>query len=137
MNFLQQLKWKFLSFMQGRNSVDQLALAMLVCSLLLQLAGSLTQSGVVTLLSMALYILTIVRIFSKKNPKRTAENARFIAWWSTTSTKARQWFLRLKNMRKYKYFKCPQCGVLLRLNRGEGDKEVCCPKCQHRFHQRA
>ena len=137
MNFLQQLKWKFLNFMRGRNGVDQLTLAMLIGSLSLQLIGSITGVSFITVLSMALYVLTLVRVFARKTTQRTMENAKFVAWWGQTGTKARQWFLRLKNSRQYKYFKCPQCGVLLRLKRGEGEKDICCPKCQNRFKQKS
>ena len=136
MNSWQQWKWKIVNWMRGRNGVDQLALAMLVSSLLLQLIGAVTGVSFITVLSMALYVLTLVRVFARKTTQRAMENGKFVSWWGQTSTKARQWFLRLKNSRQYKYFKCPQCGALLRMNRGAGEKDVCCPRCQHRFRMK-
>ena len=49
----------------------------------------------------------------------------------------KQFFLRLKNSREYKYFHCPQCRVLIRLKRGTGERMVHCPKCHHDFQQKA
>ena len=43
----------------------------------------------------------------------------------------------MKNRKDYKYFKCPNCKVLLRLKRGCGEKEITCVRCQHRFKQKA
>ncbi len=133
MSFLRQLGRRFMAFMSGRNGFDQLALATLITSLLLQLIGSFMGSILLFLLSLALYAWSLFRIFSRKSYKREEENRKFVMGWQTLKTKARQLFLRLKNSRQYKYFKCPQCHTLLRVNRGEGPKDVCCPKCQMRF----
>ena len=136
MTFLQQLKWRLMNFMRGRNGMDQLALTTLMVSLALQLIGSLVQSGALMLLSLALYGFTLFRIFSRKSARRMAENAKFTAWRARTVTRVRQWFLRLKHSRQYKYFKCPQCGVLLRISRGAGERDVSCPQCHCQFRQR-
>ena len=45
--------------------------------------------------------------------------------------------LYLKNMRKYKYFKCPECHARLRLPRKVGEVTVTCGKCHHAFKQKA
>lgn len=124
-------------FMRGRNGFDQLALAALVVSLVLQLIGALTGFSLLLVLSMALYLYAFFRIFSPKSYKREAENQKFSVWWSGVQTKIVQFFRRLKLMRQYKYFKCPQCKALLRLTRGVGEKDICCPKCQNRFKQKA
>ena len=137
MSFLKMLSRRFMAFMSGRNGFDQLSMAILIGSLLLQLAGSLTGLNVILFLSIALYGWALFRIFSKRNPSRTAENQKFLAWWTPISTKTRQFFLRLKLRRQYKYFKCPQCGALLRMSRGAGEKDICCPKCQNRFKMKS
>ena len=133
MSFLRQLGRRFAAFMSGRNGIDQLGFASLMMSLLLQIIGSFAGSGLLLLLSLALYAWSLFRIFAKKSYKREEENRKFVLGWQTMKTKARQFYLRLKGSRQYKYFKCPQCKALLRVNRGEGEKEICCPKCQNRF----
>ena len=137
MSFLKMLSRRFMAFMSGRNGIDQLSIAILVCSLVLQIISSLLGSSVLILASVALYGWALFRVFSRKNPQREIENQKFMAWFTPKFTKLRQFVLRQKLRKQYKYFKCPQCGALLRLTRGAGEKDVCCPKCQNRFKMKA
>ena len=137
MSFFKMLSRRFMAVMSTRNGFDQLSMAILISSLLLQLIGSITGLNVILFLSIALYGWALFRIFSKRDPKRAEENQKFLSWWTPMGTKIRQFFLRLKLRKQYKYFKCPQCGALLRLTRGAGEKDVCCPKCQNRFKMKA
>ncbi len=137
MSFLQRWFYKFMMWMRGRNGADQLAIFSFIVSVILQLLASILGSGVLLVVSLALYAWTLFRVFSKKSEKRAEENRKFLTTWGTLKTKARQFIARLKNMRQYKYFKCPQCKVLLRLTRGQGEKEVCCPRCQHHFRMKS
>ena len=125
MSFFKMLSRRFMAFMSTRNGFDQLSMAILISSLLLQLIGSITGLNVILFLSIALYGWALFRIFSKRDPKRAEENQKFLSWWTPMGTKIRQFFLRLKLRKQYKYFKCPQCGALLRLTRGAGEKDVC------------
>ena len=137
MSFLRNIGQRLAAFMSGRNGIDQLGLVCIVGSLVLQVAASLTGLSLLMLLSMAAYGYSIFRIFSRKSYKRQQENEQFAAWWANTRTKTVQFWKRVKLMRQYKYFKCPQCKALLRLTRGVGEKDICCPKCQNRFKQKA
>ena len=137
MSFLRNIGQRIAAFMSGRNGVDQLGIACVVGSLALQVIGSLTGSSLLMLLSLAAYGYTLFRVFSPKSYKRQQENDKFAAWWANIKIKTVQFFKRLKLMRQYKYFKCPQCKALLRMSRGTGEKEVCCPKCQNRFRMKA
>ena len=108
-----------------------------IVSVILQLLSSILGGGVLLLISLGLYAWTLFRVFSKKSVKRAEENRKFVTVWGSLKTKARQLFARIKNMRQYKYFKCPQCKALLRLTRGQGEREVCCPQCQHHFQMKS
>ena len=137
MSFLRNLGQRSAAFMNGRNGIDPLGIACIVGSLVLQIAASLSGLSILALLSMAAYGYSIFRIFSRKSYKRQQENERFAAWWANFRTKAVQFWKRVKLMRQYKYFKCPQCKALLRMSRGAGEKEICCPKCQNRFRMKS
>jgi len=137
MPFFKLLSRRFMAFMSERNGFDQLSVAILIGSLLLQIIGSAVGLNVIMFLSIALYGWALFRIFSKRNPKRATENQRFLTWWTPIGTKIRQFILRLKLRKQYKYFKCPQCGALLRMSRGAGEKDICCPKCQNKFRQKS
>ena len=137
MPFLRNLGQRIAAFMNGRNGFDQLGLACIIGSLALQVIASVSGFPLLMLLSLAAYGYSLFRIFSRKSYKRQQENEKFSAWWADVKTKTVQLWKRLKLYRQYKYFKCPQCKTLLRLSRGGGEKDICCPKCQHRFKQKS
>lgn len=137
MSFWEKIKSGFYRFMTGRNGPDELSLALLVTALVLMLLSSLTGSVVMNLLGMVLYVLIIFRILSRNVPKRYAENQKYLAARTKMRKSVSQWWARLKNIRKYRYFKCPQCHSLLRLPRKVGEVTVTCGKCHHSFKQKA
>ena len=136
MTFFQRIAERLRTFMTGRNGVDQLAVCALSLSLLTQLIGSFTGSFVLLILSMAFYGYTLFRIFSRKRYARQEENERFVTAFQGIKTKIRQFFLRVKLSKEYKYFRCSQCKTLIRLRRGGGERTVICPKCGNTFQKK-
>ena len=137
MSFFRRLQMSMARMMQGRNGLDNLGFALLWASLIVSFLDTFIGTGLLSLLGMALYIYSIVRMFSRKLDKRAEENRRYVQLSTNWKTKVRQFFLRLKNSREFKYFRCPQCRVLIRLKRGSGERMVHCPKCHHEFQQKA
>ena len=137
MGFLQRLKESFARFMQGRHGPDNLGMFTLITGLACSLLGSFTGIGILSLLGVALYVWTLFRMFSRNNDKRFAENRKYIELTSNWKTRIRQFVKRMKNRRDYRYFKCPNCKVLLRLKRGCGEKDITCVRCGHQFRQKA
>ena len=137
LSFFGKLKDSLRRFMIGRNGADDLSIAMLVLSVALLLVSSLTGSGLINLLSLVSYVLLIFRMFSRNLEKRYAENQKYIAFRNKAKTGISQWKVRLKNSKKYKYFKCPECKALLRLPRNVGEVTVTCGKCRHAFKKKA
>ena len=74
---------------------------------------------------------------SRDLEKRYSENEWFVKLWRGKSTAVKQSVNRMKNMKKYKYFKCPDCKSYIRLPRGVGEVTVTCGKCHHAFKQKA
>ncbi len=136
MGFLQRLKESFARFMQGRHGPDNLGMFTLITGLACSLLGSFTGIGILSLLGFALYVWTLFRMFSRNNDKRFAENRKYIELTSNWKTRIRQFIKRMKNRRDYRYFKCPNCKVLLRMKRGTGEKDITCVRCGHQFKQK-
>ena len=134
---MQKIKDGLRKFMTGRRGADELSLALLVLGVVLSMVGTILRFGLLDLLGMACYILSIFRILSRNIEKRYAENVKFVTAWRKYTSSARPFFNRLKNMRSYKYFKCPQCHSRLRLPRKVGEVTVTCGKCHHAFKQKA
>ncbi len=137
MDFFRKLLFRFARFMSVRNGPDQLGFALLIASLVLQTAASLSGLFWLIYISYGLYGVFLFRFFSRNRIRRQEENRKFVFFYRNAVLKTKQFFRRLKGLKHYKYFKCPQCRTLLRLNRGAGDKEIHCPRCSHEFHKKA
>ena len=137
MGFFTLLRMWFIRFMAGRNGMDILAYHALWGSLILTVAGLFDPSGIVRLLSNVLMIYSCFRILSRNVAKRQAENLRYTQFYEKASKEVQQFFLRLKGMKTYKYFRCPGCRNRLRMKRGSGEKQITCPVCRHQFTKKA
>lgn len=129
-----KIKAAIAQFMSGRNGLDNLGYTALWSGLICSLLDTFLMTGLLSLLGTALYMYAVFRLFSRNVYKRQAENQRFVQWSSGLTTKAKQFFLRLKNSKEYKYVHCSQCRTLIRLKRGVGERSVTCPKCHNAFN---
>jgi len=149
-------------FQQMRRGIDELNRAMLIAALALSLIGMLVSRTVgwlrvvLSLLSGALLVLIILRMFSKNFNKRYQENMKYL----TYETAVKNWFrrtFRAKNaggysaprakkagkaptwaeMKQYKYLICPQCAQRLRVPRGKGRIRVTCTNCGNVFETKS
>ena len=137
MSFWNRFMESVRRFMVGRNGVDELSHAMITAELIVIVISLFWPSTIISLLSMILAIFVLFRLFSKNVAARRTENAKYISWRSSAFIRMSQGWNRLKNMRKYKYFKCPQCHAMLRLPRKVGEVTVTCGKCKHQFKTKA
>lgn len=133
----QKIKDWFRRFMSGRHGADQLSLALLIVGLALSLISTFTRFMLFYWLGMAAYIFGVFRMFSRNEAKRSEENTRWVNFWEKVKMECRQFFTRIKNIRKYRYFRCPECKARLRLPRKVGEVTVTCGKCHHQFKQKA
>lgn len=137
MSIWQKIKTGFYRFMQGRHGADNLGMFTLITGLVISLLSGFLGIPLLSWLGFALYIITLFRMFSRNNEARAAENRKYIALTSGWKTRFRQFSKRMKNRKDYKYFKCPNCKVLLRLKKGCGEKDITCVRCGHQFKQKA
>jgi len=150
-------------FQQQRRGIDELGRTMLITALVLSVIGMIVSRSVgwlrvvTSLLSGALLVLIVLRMFSKDFNKRYQENMKYL----TYETAVKQWFRRTfrtkgagssysapkakragKNptwaeLKQYKYLICPQCAQRLRVPRGKGRIRVTCTNCGNVFETRS
>ncbi len=109
----------------------------LVLTILASVFGGSIFGLILEMLGMAAYIYSFFRIFSKNVNKRRSENMQFLYKRNAIKTNISQFFTRLKNLKKYKYYHCPNCKAMLKLPRKVGEVTVTCGKCKHVFKQKA
>ena len=137
MRFFDKIRSSFASFMAGRYGADQLGMTMLWTALILSIVGSLSGLGVLTLLADALLLLMFWRMLSKDRLKRQHENQTYLQKTYGARKAVSEWFNRVKNAKKYRYFTCPQCKKRLRVPRGVGNITITCKGCGNKFDKKA
>lgn len=121
-------------FMYGRRGGDQLSLALMAVGVLLTLVSSIvswfaikTTAYVVyvilQVISTAVFVLAVWRMFSRNIPARERENQKFLGVWRRFAG----WIRR--DRRNFVYLKCADCKASLRVPKGKGTMIVTCPKC--------
>ncbi len=127
----------FRNFMMGRYGPDQLCFFTLALSFIFNLIAGIFGLWPLSILAYLLLIITLFRFLSRNVLKRRAENDKFIKYWWPFKTRVSSFFRRLKDSRKYKFFRCPSCKNRLRVPRGKGKIQVTCPKCGERFKKKS
>lgn len=124
-------------FMAGRYGTDPLNRFLFWVYFALWLVGRLFRRFVIgqvlSYVMLALLAILLWRTLSRNIPRRAAENDRFLRWWYPTKDWfAHQW-TRLRDIRRYRYRRCPGCGARLRLPIKRGRRTVTCYRCRAQF----
>ena len=129
-------KW-LAKVMVGRYGVDQLTNAMLVLSMVLLVVALFFGNSIVNTILWTLAVLLLVagyyRIFSKKTSQRYQENQKYLRLRNRITGRFRSMKERLKQRKTHRFFKCPQCGVTVRVPKGKGKIKITCPKKKTAF----
>lgn len=125
-------------FLSGRNGPDALSVAFSFLACILLIISIVTRgraSSILWILALIFLGCSYFRIFSKNIARRQTENQRFLSrmepllcWYNRRKTKRRQ-----KNL--YSFFKCPQCGTVLRVPKGKGHIRITCKNCRFIFER--
>ena len=116
-------------FMIGRYGPDHLGIAMIVLAFVLSLFNAIFWYMPLLWLSYAAFGLTIFRMLSRNITRRRSENDKFIRFWWPVRTKIKNIIKKIKDKRKYVYYKCPTCKTKLRVPKGKGKLRITCPRC--------
>ena len=71
--------------------------------------------------------------YQRFKENQTYLNLRFRVTEWAKGVKSGKWKEDLEEVKKYKIFKCPNCGQKIRIPRGHGKVSVHCRKCGHDF----
>ncbi len=120
---------KLRKFLAGRYGVDELYKFLIIASIILILISMFTGWRLLDYISFTLLIVAIYRAFSRNISRRYEENQIFLNWWNSSVK-------NIKDLKIYRYFRCPMCRQKLRVPRGKGRVLITCPKCGNQFQRR-
>ncbi len=130
------MRQRLAKFMYGRYGSDQFGRFLSIASIALLVVGMIVQNAVgmlLTVCAIACLVYCYYRMFSKKISDRSRENEKYLHFKYKITGWFRQKKDRWKQRKIYLFFKCPQCGVTVRMPRGKGKVRITCPKCSHSF----
>ena len=154
---LNELRYRFTRWMQGRYGSDALNRAVSCVLMVVIIAGLFVRGRAAAVLSTISWILIIIfflRMFSRNISARYRENQKFLQMtagirpsFDKVFSSVRRLFSPGKNpgsrfawrtaaKADYKIFTCPSCGQKIRIPKGKGRIMVRCPKCSCEFKKR-
>ena len=113
-------KW-LQNWMAGRYGSDELSFTALVLYLGICIISIFTDLEVLQILGLAIILWSFFRILSRNIPARRAENEAYLNLLRSLGAKRRD--------KAHRYYRCKQCGAVMRVPRGLGKIEITCPKC--------
>lgn len=138
---MNSLRYKIISFMQGRNGVDGLSVfALIIYAVMAFIRIFLKRNATMYYIVGGLMVLAVVysafRMLSKNTSKRHMENEAFMNFWYRIKPKFVLLKDRIKDIKTKRYRTCPGCKNVLRLPYSRGKHSVRCPKCGTKFDVR-
>ena len=124
---------RFAAFMNQRLGIDAFGRFLFTVWLILSLLNLIFRSvvlGVICLLIAAFYFF---RFFSKNLVLRRRENAWYYEKKTALVKRVRKFFIRIRDRKKYHFFKCPACRADIRMPRRTGTFEIRCRRCGNTF----
>lgn len=128
-DFFRSVGAKMQGWMSGRYGYDELSRALSVAALILLVLACIPWLRFMYVPALLLWIWSLVRCYSRKVEKRRAERETYLRFAgrikSWFSVKKKAW----KERKTHRYFRCKQCGAVLRVPKGKGRIKINCPKC--------
>ena len=129
MQYLAELRAKYLKLMDGKYGFDKLSRDMLILWFAVGFVNNLFRSRIVTLVGLVLPIVVGLRMFSTAVYKRSNENRKYLEIRGKFAEFFKIQYLKIKERKTHKYYKCKNCSSYFRVKRKPGEHYVDCPKC--------
>ncbi len=131
-------KWMYslMRFMQGRYGPDAFGRFLIYSALGLSVLSLFLRNGILNLISAVFLWYEVYRMFSKNIVKRSMENRKYLDFNRSLKQNRKLVMCRLTD-RKNRYYRCPECGRVVRVPKGHGKIEIRCPSCSSRFEAKS
>ena len=127
---------KLSGWMSSRYGFDDLSKALSIAAIVLMFLGYLPNMQWISILTWILLIWTIFRGMSKNISKRQAELNKYYGIRKKITDKFSLWKTIWKERKTHVFFKCKNCGAVLRVPKGRGEIIVTCPKCKSKIDKK-
>lgn len=148
-------------FMQGRYGNDQFSQFLMIVGLILLIVSNFLRMGLIHTLAWVLLIYAYFRVMSRNIGKRQQENFKFLqlkakflrkgtaganstGGWKQKRAQKQQTkqqadysqYQQEADVENYNYYRCRNCGQVVRVPKGKGTVKITCPECKNTFTDR-
>lgn len=128
-SWFRSLGSKMESWMYGRYGYDELSHCLSMVALACLIAGLFVWPGVLSSIALVLYVIVMVRTYSKNITKRQRERDGYLRMTAPVRNWSSLQKRKFSERKTHRYFKCSQCKTSLRVPKGKGKIKIHCPKC--------
>ena len=157
--------WKMMLYrlMQGRYGNDEFSQFLMIAGIVVIFASNFLRIGLLHTLGWVMLIYAYFRVMSKNISKRQQENFKFLqvkakllnrnsaggagkntsakaGWRQRKAQKQQQTDYRQyqqeADVENYNYYRCRNCGQIVRVPKGKGTVKITCPECKNTFTDR-
>ncbi len=134
--WFQDLLYKLNNSMRGRYGNDEFGTALMITALALVLLAYIPGLQFLSFASTGVLIYYTYRFFSKKITARQNELNKYYIFADKIKKKIRLSKAMWRDRKTHRYFKCKNCGAMIRIPKNKGEIEVTCPRCRARTTQK-
>lgn len=127
---------KISHMMDGRYGFDDLSKALSITAIVLMFLGYLPHMQWISVLTWIVLIWSIFRGMSRNIFKRQEELNTYNRIRKKIADKLSLWKTIWKERKTHVFFKCKNCGAVLRVPKGRGEIIVTCPKCKSKIDRK-
>ena len=131
----------FYKFMQGRNGVNHFSRFLSTLGMILLIISMFLKQNIfgnfILFFGLACVFYSNFIIFSRNKVQRAKENQdylllrrKFLGFFSKKKNK-------MKNLKEFKYLKCPNCKTEMKVPRGKGKIKIHCKNCGNDFIEKS
>lgn len=156
--------WKMMLYrlMQGRYGNDEFSQFLMIAGIVVVFASNFLRVGLLHTLGWVMLIYAYFRVMSRNIPKRQQENfkflqmkAKFLGRGNKNTSGQRSWkqrkmqkkqakqqqadysqYQQEADVENYNYYRCRNCGQIVRVPKGKGTVKITCPECKNTFTDR-
>jgi len=135
-NLFQNLKVKLSRSMEGRYGMDELSMVLNTVIIVLIFLGYIPHMQWLVIVTWLVLIWSVYRSMSRNITKRREELNKYYAVKKKITDKFSLWKTIWKERKTHVFFKCKNCGAVLRVPKGCGEIVVTCPKCKSKIDKK-
>ena len=156
---MNNLKMKLYRFMQGRYGNDEFGQFLMIAGLIILIASNFLRIGLLNSLAWIMLLYAYFRVMSRSIARRQQENRKFLeikgkllrknpsggaGKWQQRRAQKKQakqqadysQYQQQADVENYNYYRCRNCGQIVRVPKGKGTVKITCPECKNTFTDR-